>query len=192
MTIAQTKEFYKNIYDICKKYNNTNINKQYSDQVFTSRDEHTIEVNGSPYDFSVNISLNGYDNDPCFGYTRDTDFDIDIRFDDDGIYVSYYIYIKYTSHNEDIYNKDPYKNSADHVKNNPYNVSFNDDNLETIVRKENSISNAEIDEFKQIINELDICLHTDDFGEYTTSSQSEDWEGWRLISEIKNYIKSIE
>lgn len=170
MTIAQIKEVYKHIYDICKKYSGTNHShnkyEHYSSGGGWSSDlKHTIKVDGSPYNFSTEILLEDTEHEPP------------------GFIDTYYVYIQIDCNDDGIYAE--YDTVVD------FNFGENDpDNSHHDA--EESIDNAEIPEVRDFISKLYTLLYNDIFDHFTTKSQSEDFEGWKLISELNTYLKSVE
>lgn len=166
MTIAQIKEIYKNIYDICKKYNGTNHSHNKSGDCWSSDLKHTIKVDGSPYNFTTEILLENTEHEPP------------------GFIDTYYVYIQIDCNDDGIHAE--YDTDVD------FNFGENDPDNSHHTAGE-SIDNAEIPEVIDFIGKLHAHLYSDNnvFCSFTTSSQPEDFEGWKLISELNNYLKSL-
>lgn len=184
MTISEIKKIYKDIYDICKKYDGTDMydnssSKEYAYSYYT---EQKIVVEGSQYNFDVNMSLEANDR----ALFTDTDYEIYIELivNEDGITVDYDINTSCIDKDYDVH-KDI--DSTDI----PLEVHCDDEEQTITLSKSNSIENAEIDDVKTIINELYNCLYIDYFYLFTTMSQEKDFEIWQLISELNNYLKSL-
>ena len=91
MTIAQIKEIYENIFNICKKYDDSK--NHYISENNAYEYDYTIAIDGSSYNFNTNIVFHATHNDPYICYLQ-WDVNIEMSFNDNGINVNYSIEIK--------------------------------------------------------------------------------------------------
>lgn len=167
MTIAQIKEIYENIFNICKKYEDA---KRHISENNVYENYYTISIDGSSYDFTVNIVFHAANNDPYIEYSQ-SDISIKMLFNDNGISVNYSIERKKHSYSRD--EMDAYDNNI--------KTEIKDLELIPTLTVKDQISDAEISEFKVILKKIDKQL----------SHFSEDFEFATLISELKNYVTSV-
>lgn len=165
MTIAQIKEVYENIFNICKKYDDSK--NHYISEDHEYEYDYTISIDGSSYNFNTNIVFHAFNNDPNICYLQ-WDINIEMSFNDNGINVNYSIESK-----EHLYTNDEIDNII--------KTEVKDLELTTKLVDKDRISDAEIPEFKNVLKKINKRL----------SFYFEDFEFTKLIFELNDYIKSV-